>query len=130
LEATVRAHNRHAAAGIDPDFGKGESAYDRAYGDPDHAPNPCLGPIDRPPYCAVAVWPTPLGTSLGIRANADAQALDAGGRPLPGLYVCGNDMHTITAGEYPGSGAQIGVAMVFGYLAARHAAGTRASADP
>jgi hypothetical protein len=48
--------------------------------------------------------------------------LDAAGAPIPGLYVCGNDMHSITAGEYPGSGAQIGIGMTFAYLAARHAA--------
>ena len=122
LVETIRTHNRFAAAGVDADFGKGSNAYDRANGDPEHRPNPCLGPITRPPYCAVAVVPTPLGTSLGLRTDVHAQVLDSSGRPITGLYACGNDMHSVMGGEYPGAGAQLGIAMTFGYLAAMHAA--------
>ena len=121
LAETIRRHNEYARAGIDADFGKGGNPYDLANGDPAHRPNPCLGPIARAPYCAVAVVPTPLGTSLGLRTDADAQVCDGAGRPIGGLYACGNDMHSPLGGEYPGAGAQIGVAMTFGYVAARHA---------
>ncbi len=124
LVATVRTHNEFARTGLDAEFGKGDNAYDRAGGDPEHSPNPCLGPIERPPYCAVAVLPTPLGTSLGLWTNVHAQVLDGPGRPITGLYACGNDMHSVMGGEYPGAGAQLGLAMAFGYLAAMHAAGT------
>ncbi len=123
LVETVRMHNDFARTGIDKEFGKGDNSYDRANGDPEHLPNPCLGPIARPPYCAVAVMPTPLGTSLGLRTNVHAQVLDGTGHPIDGLYACGNDMHSIMGGEYPGAGSQIGMAMTFGYLAATHAAG-------
>jgi succinate dehydrogenase/fumarate reductase flavoprotein subunit len=123
LFETIRAHNQFARTGVDAEFGKGSNCYDRAGGDPEHLPNPCLGPIERPPYCAVAVLPTPLGTSLGLRTNAHGQVLDRSGRPIPGLYACGNDQHSVMGGEYPGPGAQLGLGMVFGYLAARHAAG-------
>jgi succinate dehydrogenase/fumarate reductase flavoprotein subunit len=124
LVQTVRTHNEFARTGVDIDFGKGSNAYDRAYGDPEHLPNPCLGPIERPPYCAVAILPTPLGTSLGLLTNAHAQVLKRSGHPIEGLYACGNDMQNIFGGEYPGPGAQIGVGMAFGYLAAKHAVGT------
>ncbi len=124
LVETIRAHNEFARTGVDAEFGKGGNAYDRATGDPRHAPNPCLGPIQRPPFCAVAVLPTPLGTSLGLRTNGQAQVLDGSGQPIPGLYACGNDQHSVFGGEYPGAGAQLGLAMTFGYLAARHAAAT------
>jgi succinate dehydrogenase/fumarate reductase flavoprotein subunit len=124
LVETVRTHNEFARTGVDIDFGKGSNAYDRAYGDPQHLPNPCLGPINRPPYCAVAVLPTPLGTSLGLLTNVHAQVLESSGQPIEGLYACGNDMQNIFGGEYPGPGAQIGVGMAFGYLAAKHAVGT------
>jgi succinate dehydrogenase/fumarate reductase flavoprotein subunit len=121
LVETVASHNEFARTGVDLDFGKGSNAYDRAYGDPEHVPNPCLGPINRPPYCAVAVLPTPLGTSLGLLTNAHAQVLESSGQPVKGLYACGNDMQNIFGGEYPGPGAQIGVGMAFGYIAAKHA---------
>jgi succinate dehydrogenase/fumarate reductase flavoprotein subunit len=123
LVETVRIHNEFARTGDDIDFGKGSNAYDRAYGDPEHLPNPCLGPINRPPYCAVAVLPTPLGTSLGLLTNVHAQVLESSGQPIEGLYACGNDMQNIFGGEYPGPGAQIGVGMAFGYIAAKHAIG-------
>jgi len=123
LVETIRAHNEFARTGVDTEFGKGSNAYDRATGDPDHAPNPCLGPIERPPFLAVAVHPTPLGTSLGLLTDGQARVLDGAGRPIPGLYACGNDQHSVFGGEYPGAGAQLGLAMTFGYLAARHAAG-------
>jgi len=122
LADTVRRNNEFAQRGADADFGKGSNAYDLANGDPGHAPNRCLGPIERPPFFAVAVVPTPLGTSLGLRTSADAEVLDGDGRPIAGLYACGNDMHTFVGGEYPGAGAQLGPAMTFGYVAARHAA--------
>jgi 3-oxosteroid 1-dehydrogenase len=122
LRETVSLHNRSARTGVDPEFGKGGNVFDRNNGDPEHAPNPCLGTIEAPPFYAVAVLPTPLGTSLGVLANASGQVLDAQGSPIEGLYVCGNDMHSPFGGEYPGAGAQLGLAMTFGYLAARHAA--------
>jgi succinate dehydrogenase/fumarate reductase flavoprotein subunit len=124
LQATVARYNGFAETGRDEEFGKGESIYDRSNGDPEHRPNPCIGRIDRPPFLAVALWPTPLGTSRGLLANPDAQVLDTEDRPIPGLYACGNDMQSAFGGEYPGAGAQLGQAMTFGWLAARHAAET------
>lgn len=123
LAETVARVNRCADTGIDEEFRRGESLYDRGNGDPAHRPNPCLGRIERGPFYAVALHPTPLGTSRGLAADADARALDGEGRPIPGLYVCGNDMQSAFAGEYPGAGAQLGQGMTFGWLAARHAAG-------
>ena len=122
LRETAARHNAFAQTGIDADFGKGGNAYDRANGDPKRLPNPCLGPIETPPYYAVAVVPTPLGTSLGLRTDEHARALAQSGYAIEGLYACGNDMHSVMGGEYPGAGAQLGAAMTFGYLAALHAA--------
>jgi 3-oxosteroid 1-dehydrogenase len=122
LETTVARVNGFAQSGVDEDFGKGGNLYDRNNGDARVRPNPCLGPISRPPFYAVAVYPTPLGTSLGLRADTQARVCDASGEPIPGLYVCGNDMQSALGGEYPGAGAQLGQAMTFAWIAARHAA--------
>jgi 3-oxosteroid 1-dehydrogenase len=130
LAETIRTHNEFARTGVDSEFHKGSNTYDRGNGDPQHKPNPCLGPIEKPPYCSVAVHPTPLGTSLGLRTNVHAQVLDGSGRPIMGLYVSGNDMHSIMGGEYPGAGAQLGLAMTFGYLAVMHAAGPERVLEP
>ncbi len=129
LQATVQRFNGFAQTGVDEDFGKGGNLYDRSNGDPQVRPNPCIGPIARPPFYAVAVLPTPLGTSLGLRADTQARACDASGQPVPGLYVCGNDMQSAFGGEYPGAGAQLGQAMTFGWIAARHAAGVNETTE-
>ncbi|MGB3704686.1 MAG: FAD-dependent oxidoreductase [Castellaniella sp.] len=123
LARTVAACNASADSGRDPDFHKGESLYDQNNGDAAHRPNPCLGPIAAPPFYGVRVYPTPLATSLGLRTNAHANVLSQDGQPIAGLYACGADMHSVFGGEYPGAGTQLGPAMTFGYLAARHAAG-------
>ena len=127
LRETVARFNAFARSGIDEDFHKGENAFDRKHGDAANVPNPCLGSIVAPPFYAVAVYPTPLATSAGLRVNPNAQVLDRAGRAIAGLYACGGDMESPMGGEYPGPGAQIGAAMTFGYLAALHAAGRPAS---
>lgn len=121
LERTVAETNQSAGTGVDEEFGKGESPYGRQYGDPAHRPNANLGPIEKAPFYAIAVVPTPLATALGIRISTHAEVVDETGVPVPRLYACGNDAASMTASEYPGAGCQIGAGLVFGHLAARHA---------
>jgi succinate dehydrogenase/fumarate reductase flavoprotein subunit len=122
LRATIERFNAFAAKGEDPDFGKGKSEVCRFNGDATHTPNPCLAPLEVAPFYAVTVWPAEIATSSGIAANEHAQALDARGRPIAGLYVCGNDMASVMRGTYPGPGTTLGPALAFGYIAAMHAA--------
>jgi hypothetical protein len=121
LQGTIARHNSFAASGVDADFRKGVAVLDRFNGDPGHAPNPCLGPIDQPPYCALAVWPADLGVSAGLETDVDGRVLDAKGAPVPGLYACGSDMASIFMGTYPGPGTTLGPALTFGYRIAMHA---------
>ena len=118
LRETVQQHNRFAETGEDQEFGKGSTEFDRHNGDPNHAPNPCLGRIGAPPYYAMAVYPSTLGTSVGLRADPDGRVLTETGEPIPGLFVCGNDMASIMRGRYPGPGINLGPALVFAYRAA------------
>ena len=122
LADTVARHNGFAAAGSDPDFGKGDSEFDRFNGDAGRGPNPCLAPVETPPFAAVAVWPAEIGCSVGLATTDNGEVLDADGRAIPGLYACGNDMSSMMSGTYPGPGITLGPAFVFGYRAARHAA--------
>ncbi len=121
LTETVTRFNDFARAGVDQDFHRGETIYDRTNGDASHGPNPSLGPIEEGPFYAVALYPTPLGTSRGLRADVDARVLTVDKTAITGLYVCGNDMQSAFGGEYPGAGGQLGQAMTFGWIAARHA---------
>ena len=126
LRETVARHNRFAETGVDLDFGKGETELNRFNGDPDHRPNPCIGSLATPPFCAVAVWPADIAVSTGLATDPDARVLDADGRPIPGLYACGNDMASIMAGAYPGPGTTLGPAVTFAYRAVMHARDRRA----
>jgi succinate dehydrogenase/fumarate reductase flavoprotein subunit len=130
LARTVAAFNADARAGRDSAFGKGSTAYNRFQGDQTHAPNACLAPLDQPPYYAVRIGPGDLGTFAGLRTDGDARVLDGEGRPVAGLYAAGNDAASLMGGSYSGAGINLGPAMVFGYLAARHAAAAAAGAAP
>lgn len=122
LEATVAEFNPAAKAGEDPAFGKGTTSYNRSLGDPDNKPNPCLAPIEQGPFYAVRLYVGDLGTFAGIKANENAQVLNADGRPIAGLYTVGNDAASIMGGNYPGGGITLGPAITFGYIAANHMA--------
>jgi succinate dehydrogenase/fumarate reductase flavoprotein subunit len=122
LQDTLDDYNQHAREGRDPAFGRGGDAYQRHLGDAGQQPNPCVAPIDRGPFYAVAVWPADLGMSAGIVTDDGARVLSSAGAPIPGLYACGNDMASVMEGAYPGPGITLGPALTFAYLAARDAA--------
>jgi succinate dehydrogenase/fumarate reductase flavoprotein subunit len=122
LAATVARFNQFAVDGVDRDFQRGSSLYDHFYGDPDHRPNPNLGPIAKAPFYALQVHPGAIGTKGGARVDGHAQVLHVSGQTIPGLYAAGNVMAGISGPGYPGAGMTIGAAMTFGYLAGRHAA--------
>lgn len=119
LRAQVERYNAQARI-QDPQFLRGESAYDRSQGDPLTAPNPCVGPIDLPPYFAVRLQAGSLGTLAGLQTDEHARVLDAAGQPIAGLYASGNDMAAVLGGHYPTNGVTLASAMIFGHLAARH----------
>jgi succinate dehydrogenase/fumarate reductase flavoprotein subunit len=123
LEQTVARFNEHAGRGVDPDFHRGESAYDGWNGDHRFdGPLATLGPVDSPPYYAVRIHPGALGTKGGVRTDGEGRALDHAGRRIPGLYAAGNAMAGVTGMVYGGAGGTLGPAMTFGYLAGRAAA--------
>ena len=86
------------AAGADPDFGRGSSAYDGYWGD-DTATTQAgktLGPIDTAPFYAVPVSIGAMGTKGGPRTDRDGRVLHVSGEPIPGLFAAGNAMGGVT----------------------------------
>jgi 3-oxosteroid 1-dehydrogenase len=118
LAATVERFNRFVRDGQDEDFHRGESGYDRYYGDPTITPNPCLSPIDQGPFYAITMVPGDLGTKGGLRTDSRGRVLRDDGSAIDGLYAAGNASATVMGHTYAGPGATIGPALTFGYLAA------------
>ena len=123
LERTVAEYNLDALKGEDPAFGRGPTLYNRYQGDASNKPNPCVAPIEDGPFHAVKVMPGSFGTFAGLKTDASARVLDAGGGPIPGLYAAGTDMASVMGGHYPAGGINLGPAMTFGYIVGRHAGG-------
>ncbi|HEX5256161.1 MAG TPA: 3-ketosteroid-delta-1-dehydrogenase [Mycobacterium sp.] len=120
--ATMTRFNQNAAAGEDPDFGRGRSAYDRYYGDPTIKPNPNLRPLVNGPFYAVKMVLSDLGTCGGLKADERARVLCEDGGAIAGLYAIGNTAANAFGTTYPGAGATIAQGLVYGYIAARDAA--------
>jgi succinate dehydrogenase/fumarate reductase flavoprotein subunit len=118
LAKQLEVFNRNAAKGIDPEFHRGEDPYDRYRGDPG-SPHPNLRPLE-PPYYVMPQTLGCLGTKGGPVTNEDAQVVDLHGRPIAGLYACGNVMANVFGFSYPGPGATLGSGLTFGYRAGRH----------
>jgi 3-oxosteroid 1-dehydrogenase len=122
LQETVARFNGFMRKGVDEDFHRGESAYQRGAGDPRVKPNPTFGTIEQGPFFAVAVHPADVGTCGGVVTDEHARVLREDGAPIPGLYATGNTTATVMGHAYPGGGVSVGPSMTYGYLAARHAA--------
>ncbi|WP_433611506.1 FAD-binding protein [Prescottella agglutinans] len=119
LVATVERFNSFVAAGVDPDFGRGDEAYDRAFS----GGEPPLVTIEQGPFHAAAFGISDLGTKGGLRTDTAARVLDTTGNPIPGLYAAGNTMAAPSGTVYPGGGNPIGTSMLFSHLAAMDMAG-------
>jgi 3-oxosteroid 1-dehydrogenase len=123
LAAEVERFNGFARDGADPDFHRGESEYNKYYGDPSNKPNPNLGAIEKGPFYAVEMVPGDVGTSGGVMTDEYARVLRPDGSVIQGLYATGNSTAAVVGRVYPGAGASVGPSMTFGYIAALHAAG-------
>ena len=121
---TVTRFNAFAAQGVDRDFGRGATAYQRNLGDAAASAggNPTLRALTEAPFYAVRLYPGDIGAATGFLTDECARVLDGDNAPIPGLYAVGNDMHSVMGGVYTGPGITIGPGLAFGYLAGRDAA--------
>ena len=124
LERTLARFNEFARKGQDPEFRKGSRPWSvRLTGDQSY-PNPCLGPVERPPFYGVQLVPVSVGiNSHGLKTNECAQVMHLRGRPIPGLYAVGNSAALLDMGAGYQSGTSNMRAITWGWIAGRHAAG-------
>lgn len=121
FQATIERFNQFAIEGVDKDFQRGRTAYDRYYGNPLVKPNPNLGTIQRGPFKAIKLYPGDLGTKGGLVTDEHARVLKQDGKVIEGLYAAGNNTASVMGHTYPGPGSTIAPASIFGYLGALHA---------
>jgi 3-oxosteroid 1-dehydrogenase len=116
LVTTVERFNHYCETGVDEEFGRGTDEYDTFFTGGD-GPNKALVPVDRAPYFAARFVLSDLGTKGGIVTDAAGRALRQDGSVIPGLYATSNSAANAFGAFYPGPGAPLGTAMVFGALA-------------
>ena len=125
LEETVRNFNEYAKAGKDPEWHRGDSAFDQQTGGDSSRglANSCLGPLSEPPFYGVAIWPGVLGTKGGLRINEKGQVVNVWDEVISGLYAVGNCNGSVMGAGYPGGGSTIGSGLIFSYIAANEMRG-------
>ena len=124
LRETVRTFNDNAQRGEDPQFKRGGNVFERYYSDPSVKPNPCLGPLLKPPFYAARLDAGELGTKGGLVTDESARVLREDGSVIDGLYAVGNCSAAVMGRTYAGPGSTLGPAMTFAYIAAHEIAKT------
>jgi 3-oxosteroid 1-dehydrogenase len=118
LGATVERFNDGVADGEDSEFGRGSFAWDRV-----REPEGTLGPVSEAPFYALRLLPGCSGTKGGLATDEHGRVKRLGGDDtIPGLFAAGNASAYMAGTGYPGPGATIGPALVFGWRAGESAA--------
>ena len=120
LQQTVARFNDNASAGLDPEFGRGQSLWIRKVGDAKHPINPNLGPLSKAPFYGVELTPTE-SSSAGLYTDVHGRVMHLRGHAIPNLYAGG----TVRVRTEYGAGYQAGLTllggMTFGRIAVEHA---------
>lgn len=124
LERTVARFNDFAHDGNDPDFGRGALPWsNKNWGDVRVTPNPNLGTLERAPFYAVRMTVVGVGVNnTGLLTDAVGNVRHVRGHVIPGLYAVGNAAAFVDCMRGYQSGYPNARGLVFGALAARHAA--------
>ena len=126
LARTRQRYNQFAGAGEDLDFGRGQKKWSVAKRDAwgaGNAANPTMGMLSDAPYYGIELHPSAF-CSAGVRTNTVGQVMHQRGHPIQGLYAVGNASGHRDYGVGYQAGYSLASGMTFGYLAARHMAGT------
>lgn len=127
LAETVATFNTYAREGKDLLFHRGDSLFDRGYsGDPSVEPNPCLYPLEKPPFYGFEIHLGTGATTGGLIIDGKSRVKSWENEVIPGLYACPNTAAHLVEGMGLFSGSAVGPSTVFGFLAAEHAMGASA----
>lgn len=118
LEAEVSRWNGFAAEGVDEDFHRGETEWEKHKGGHAARAGDVIGPIDQPPFEAFRYDRPMLGTKGGARTNEKCQVVREDGSLIPGLYFVGIGMASPIGSKPISAGTTIGPNLIFGYIAA------------
>lgn len=119
LHEQIRRLNDDAVAGLDREFHRGATAYQRAFAAKSAATvNPTVGTVALAPYYCLELFPSTSGHRGGLVTDAAGRVLDLRGAALPGLYACGSTAAGLVTGGSYLSGLSLGAAIAFGVLAA------------
>jgi hypothetical protein len=126
LKASVARYNKHAEAGKDADFGRGDKPVQQLFNgyvrEAEGRANPTMWPIsDTGPYYAALVTGGTLDTKGGPKATPNGQIVDDMDQPIPGLFGVGNCVASASGQAYLAGGATLGPIIAFAYLAAKQA---------
>lgn len=116
LETTVHRFNGFCETGIDEDFRRGGDEYDTFFAGGD-GPNKALVGVSQGPFTAARFVLSDLGTKGGLVTDAAGRVRREDGSAIGGLYATSNSAANAFGAFYPGPGAPLGTAMVFGSLA-------------
>lgn len=126
LAATAARFNEFATSGEDPDFGRGSNASVRRFRGDNNAPHPNTAPVEVPPFFGMRLRLLNTGiASAGLRTTDHGRVVSTDGSVIDGLYAVGECAVRSTGGGGYNSGYSLSRAMTFGWLAARHAVGSR-----
>lgn len=123
LADQIERFNSYARDGKDMEFQRGETPYELQwhYTHAKDSKNPTMYPIDTSNLYGVIIGPQATETKGGPQIDLHARVLKDG-KPVSGLYACGNAAGAISGDAYWSGGVPIGSAMITGFVAGKDAA--------
>lgn len=119
LRATVDRFNGWSKAGVDGDFHRGETAWERHYTGAGNGANGALATVEQGPFFATPFLYVSIGTKGGARTNRYGQVLRRDRSVIGGLYCAGLAMANPIGTKGVGAGTTIGPCLTFGYVAGK-----------
>jgi len=114
LKTTVERFNGWSKEGVDRDFHRGETTWERHY-----TKDRGLATVEKPPFHAAPFLYASVGTKGGPRTNRRCEVLRPDKSVIGGLYCAGIAMANPIGTKGVGAGTTIGPCLTFGYIAGR-----------